>query len=301
MNHPTPTTLHIGAWLVDATSGQISRGGETHRLDARALRLLLHLAHKPGEVVSIDELISEVWSGVVVTPDSVYQAVASLRRLLGDDPKQPAYIANVPRLGYRMVATVAASPANANGVPTRGSKRRGALLFGAGAAAVVALIVVLGLRDPGKPSSVASNAASPGMQQSIAVLPFLDLTEQMDQEIFVDGMTEELVDKLSEIPGLQVPPARSSFQFKGQGAKISDIAAALRVAYVIDGSVRKSGETVRVAARLVRADDGYIVWSQTYDRPLDDVLMIQEDIAAEVAQSLRPRVTSSVPERKAPD
>lgn len=294
MHHPNPTTLHIGAWLVDATTGQISRGAETHRLDARALRLLLHLARKPGEVVSIDELLSEVWSGVVVTPDSVYQAVASLRRLLGDDPKQPTYIANVPRLGYRMVATVSAAPASGNGVPAPGSKRRGALLFGAGAAAVVALIVVLGLRNP-------DNAQSSGEQQSIAVLPFLDLTEQMDQEIFVDSMTEELVDKLSGIPGLRVPPARSSFQFKGHDAKIADIATALRVAYVIDGSVRKSGDTVRVAARLVRADDGYIVWSQTYDRPLDDVLMIQEDIAAEVVQSLRPRITSSQPEKKAPN
>jgi transcriptional activator of cad operon len=302
MNHPHSTTLQIGAWLVDATSGQISRDGETHRLDARALRLLLHLAHKPGEVVSIDELLSEVWSGVIVTPDSVYQTVASLRRLLGDDPKQPAYIANVPRLGYRMVATVAASPASANDMPAPVSKRRGVWLFGAGAAAMVALIVVLGLNDADNAQdSIASKAKSAAVQQSIAVLPFLDLTEQMDQEIFVDGMTEELVDKLSEIPGLQVPPARSSFQFKGQGAKIADIAAALRVAYVIDGSVRKSGDTVRVAARLVRADDGYIVWSQTYDRPLDDVLMIQEDIAAEVAQSLRSKVTSSQPEKKAPD
>jgi TolB-like protein len=98
-----------------------------------------------------------------------------------------------------------------------------------------------------------------------------------------------------------VPPARSSFQFKGQGAKIADIATALRVAYVLDGSVRKSGDTVRVAARLVRADDGYIVWSQTYDRPLDDVLMIQEDIAAEVTRSLTLKVTSGEPQEKAPD
>ena len=118
----------------------------------------------------------------------------------------------------------------------------------------------------------------------------------MDHEYFADGMTEELVDKLSGIPGLDVPPARSSFHFKGQGAKIADIAAALHVAYVIDGSIRKSGDTVRVSARLVRADDGFIVWSQTYDRPLDDVLMIQEDIAAEVTQSLRPKVTSSKPD-----
>src|SRR5260370_5865097 len=100
------TTLQMGDWLVEPASGRISRDGETARLDARAMRLLLCLAEHAGEAVSIDDLLRQVWAGVIVTPDSVYQAVASLRRLLGDDPRQPAYIATVPRQGYRMVATV---------------------------------------------------------------------------------------------------------------------------------------------------------------------------------------------------
>src|ERR1700728_1782594 len=98
--------LRIGAWCVNPTSGQISRDGETARVEVRTMRLLVCLAEHAGEVVSIDDLLNQVWSEVTVTPDSVYQAVASLRRLLGDDPKQPTYIATVPRLGYRMVATV---------------------------------------------------------------------------------------------------------------------------------------------------------------------------------------------------
>src|ERR1700693_5891192 len=106
MERPTTTMLRIGAWCVNPTSGQISRNGETARLEARTMRLLLCLAEHAGEVVSIDDLLSQVWSEVIVTPDSVYQAVTSLRRVLGDDPKQPTYIATVPRLGYRMVATV---------------------------------------------------------------------------------------------------------------------------------------------------------------------------------------------------
>ncbi len=106
MEGPTTTTLRIGAWRVDPKSGQISRNGETARVDVRTMRLLLCLAEHSGEVVSIDDLLSQVWSEVSVAPDSVYQAVASLRRLLGDDPKQPTYIETVPRLGYRMVATV---------------------------------------------------------------------------------------------------------------------------------------------------------------------------------------------------
>ncbi|HEX6820551.1 MAG TPA: winged helix-turn-helix domain-containing protein, partial [Candidatus Sulfotelmatobacter sp.] len=92
MSSPPVTTLLIGEWRVDARSNEISRHGETSRLDLRAMRLLLCLAEHPGEVLSIEDLLQHVWSGVNVAPDSVYQAVTSLRRVLGDDPKRPAYI-----------------------------------------------------------------------------------------------------------------------------------------------------------------------------------------------------------------
>ena len=100
----------IGDWDVNPTTGQISRNGETVRLEARTMRLLVYLAAHAGETVSIDEMLKEVWSGVIVTSDSVYQAIASLRRELGDDTKQPTYIATVPRLGYKMVAKVSEAP-----------------------------------------------------------------------------------------------------------------------------------------------------------------------------------------------
>jgi TolB-like protein len=129
------------------------------------------------------------------------------------------------------------------------------------------------------------------------VLPFLDLTTQeMNEEYFADGMTEELIDKLSKIPGLRVPPPTSSFFFKGKlwprsheipQVTIADIAKTLGVAYVLDGSIRKSGARVRVDARMIRADSGYVVWSETYDRPWDDILMVQDDIAGEVVKALR--------------
>ena len=106
MDRPTVIPLRVGAWCVDPRFGQISRQGEVFRVEARTMKLLLCLAGRAGEVVSVDDLLAEVWSSVVVTPDSVYQAVASLRRVLGDDAKQPEYIATVPRLGYRMVAAV---------------------------------------------------------------------------------------------------------------------------------------------------------------------------------------------------
>src|ERR1700719_2853284 len=106
MERPPTTILRNGAWCVHPSSGQISRDGEAVRVEVRTLRLLLSLAEHAGEVVSIEDLLTQVWPEVIVSPDSVYQAVASLRRLLGDDPKQPTYIETVPRLGYRMVAKV---------------------------------------------------------------------------------------------------------------------------------------------------------------------------------------------------
>jgi transcriptional activator of cad operon len=132
------------------------------------------------------------------------------------------------------------------------------------------------------------------------VLPFLDLTEGMKEEEFADGMTEELIDKFSKIPGLRVPPATSSFYFKGKQITVADVAKTLGVAYVLDGSVRKSGMRLRVAARLTRADNGYVVWSETYDRPFDDRLMVQDDIAGEVAKALKASIDANPDARHAP-
>jgi TolB-like protein len=119
------------------------------------------------------------------------------------------------------------------------------------------------------------------------VLPFLDLTEGMRNEEFADGMTEELIDKLSKIPGLRIPSPTASFFYKGKQIPVADIAKSLGVAYVLDGSVRKFGARVRVAARLIRADTGYVVWSETYDRPFTDLLMVQDDIAGKVTKALK--------------
>ena len=304
MERPASTTLRIGDWRVNPTTGEISREGENLRVEARTMRLLLCLAEHAGQVVSIDDLLDQVWSGVNVTPDSVYQAVTSLRRLLGDDPKQPTYIATVPRLGYRMVAPVGPwiehgpeqSIAEISTSPTKSTAdvRRTVLFSRPGFAfavgtALLALVVVVVFLFRGKvtnsnPTGATASAALP--QKSIAVLPFLDLTEGMKQEEFADGMTEELIDKLSKIPDLRVPSPTSSFYFKGKQTTVAEIAKALGVAYVLDGSVRKSGTRLRVAARLVRADTGYVVWTETYDRPFDDLLMVQDDIAGEVTKAL---------------
>jgi transcriptional activator of cad operon len=293
MENLAKTKLRIGDWCVDRSSGQISRDGKTVYLEERSMRLLLCLAEHAGKVVSIEELLNQVWPEVTVTQDSVYQAITTLRRVLGDDPKQPAYIATVPRLGYRMVARVSPwtdplidNPTVAKVAPDRGISWARSAPFLVGTVVILALAFLVrgksAKNDPGTPTAVAARP-----QKSIAVLPFLDLTEGMKEGEFADGMTEELIDRLSKIPGLQVPSATSSFYYRDKQVPISEIAKALAVEYVLDGSVRKSGDRLRVAARLVRAENGYVMWSETYDRPFDDLLMVQDDIAGEVTKALK--------------
>jgi TolB-like protein len=123
--------------------------------------------------------------------------------------------------------------------------------------------------------------------KSIAVLPFVDMSEKRDQEYFADGMAEEIIDLLAKVPNLHVPARTSSFYFKGKPTKITDIARELSVANVLEGSVRRSGNKLRVTAQLIRADSGFHLWSETYDRDLSDVFKVQDDIANAVVQALQ--------------
>jgi transcriptional activator of cad operon len=288
MDDPSGTSLRIGHWCVNPASGQISQAGETVRVEARTLRLLLCLAEHAGQVVSVDDLLNEVWAGVIVTPDSVYQAIATLRRVLKDDAKQPSYIATVPRLGYRMVARVSPWSGETTSwvAPAPRSRRPLGALLAAGAALCLALVTAL-LLQSGVVRSRQTTADAAVPANSVAVLPFLDLTSQaMDQEFFADGMTEELIDRLSKIPTLRVAPPTSSFYFKDKKLTLREMASSLGVAYIVDGSLRKSQGTLRIAARLVRAGDGFVVWSETFDRSFGDELKVQDDIAGAVTQAL---------------
>jgi serine/threonine protein kinase/Tfp pilus assembly protein PilF len=123
--------------------------------------------------------------------------------------------------------------------------------------------------------------------RSVAVLPFADMSENHDQEYFSDGLSEELIQLLSRVPGLQVPARTSSFYFKGKSVTIPEIAGTLHVSHVLEGSVRKAGNTIRVTAQLVRADNGYYLWSETFNRDVKDIFRVQDEIAAAVVTALR--------------
>ena len=135
------------------------------------------------------------------------------------------------------------------------------------------------------PATIPASPTNP--DKSVAVLPFVDMSEKKDQEYFSDGLSEELIDMLTRVRDLRVPARTSSFYFKGKQATIADIAKALGVAHVLEGSVRKSGKTLRITAQLIRVDNGYHVWSETYDRKLDDIFKIQDEIAGAVVGALK--------------
>jgi TolB-like protein/Tfp pilus assembly protein PilF len=219
----------------------------------------------------------------------------------------PAFIERVQRLRMpaehhapttaRLVTGSASAGTPTTGEPVRASWRwEPTLLVTIAVVAVVAVtyFVVdrLSLSKRAASSSASTTVSTRSEtavvpEKSIAVLPFADMSEKKDQEYFSDGLSEELIDLLTKVPDLRVPARTSSFFFKGKAGDIASIAQKLRVAHVLEGSVRKAGNTMRVTAQLIRADNGYHVWSETYDRELKDVFKVQDEIAGAVVTALR--------------
>jgi TolB-like protein/DNA-binding winged helix-turn-helix (wHTH) protein len=293
------SVVRIGEWTVHPALDSMSRGAETQKLEPRAMRLLLCLANAAGEVVSLDRLLTEVWAGVVVGPASVYEAVSQLRKILGDVEPQPTYIVTVPRKGYRLIASVqrgsvpAHIPEGALVQPKTVRPRRIWLMAGA-LMVVLALTTAYFLRDkPGlrKHTGQTRTTGVAVSDKSIAVLPFVDMSEKHDEEYFADGMAEEIINLLVKIPGLKVISRTSSFQFKGKAEDLRIVGTQLGVAYVLEGSVRKSGERLRVTAKLINSGNGTNVWSQTYDEDLSDVLKMQDEIAIALVRALQIEVS----------
>lgn len=274
MSSPGAAALRIGRFRVDPQLDEILVDGRVIKVEPRTMRLLVCLAAHAGEVVSVEQLLTEVWGDVIVGADSVYQAIAVLRRILGDDAKHPAYIANVMRRGYRLIASVApwgdAPPASRPDHP-----------------------------QPTTASS-AARAAAPvvhGGDKSIAVLPFIDLSEARDQGYLADGMAEEVIHLLARIPGLRVIGRTSTHRFKGRNEDLRDIGRALGASYLVEGSVSRSGKRLRVTAQLIATQDASHVWAGRYDRDIDEVLQVQREIAGSLVRALQVAVGADLPSR----
>jgi TolB-like protein len=219
---------------------------------------------------------------------------------LPDGVTTPAFCERIAKLlqgGEPAKRPLRSTPPTTGAAPQKSFPRRGAAI-----AAVVLVASVLGgllwhrlqgaaeLKPPAVPAVPAIAAASAAPEKSIAVLPFADMSEKRDQEYFSDGLSEELIDRLSHNPELKVIARTSSFAFKGKNEDIRTIARTLGVANLLEGSVRKSGSALKITAQLIRAADGVDLWSESYERQLTDVFKVQEEIAAAVVQGLQARL-----------
>jgi TolB-like protein/DNA-binding winged helix-turn-helix (wHTH) protein len=269
--------------------------GQQVGVTGRVLEALLYLVERPGQLVDKKALIEALWPHVVVEEGSLTQTIHTLRRALGERPGEHRYIATVPGRGYRFVAevNVRAVQAKSDATPSRWSKT--VLVGTALSLAMLTLVVLLVLRGHGQPTEEVAARVAP----SIAVLPFVDMSMVQDQEHFAEGLSEDILSLLAHSDTLRVIARTSSFSFKSQSADVRTIAQRLAVTHVLEGSVRKSGERMRITAQLIDGATGAHVWSETYDRDVKDVFGVQREIASAVAGALQITLRSGDGPRRA--
>jgi TolB-like protein/DNA-binding winged helix-turn-helix (wHTH) protein len=298
------TVLRFDGFELDFRSGELRKSGVKLRLQGQPIQVLAVLLKRSGELVTRDELRREVWpeDTFVDFDHSLHNAIARIREALGDSAATPRYIETLPRRGYRFIAPVNEVHGNLPVVPMRDQSPDGpkevergappALRSSARAAiAVVFLtIVLLGFALWLVPTLSRPKSAGPSLH-SIAVLPLDNLSGDSSQDYFVDGMTEELITDLAKVSALRVTSRTSVMRYKGTKKSLPEIARELNVDGVVEGSVTRSGNRVRVRAQLLNAVKDQHLWAETYERDLGDVLSLQSEVARAIAQQVRAQVT----------
>jgi TolB-like protein len=243
-----------GELRLDVGRRRLFREGVPVELKNKALDILCVLAAAQGQIVSKDEIMAKVWPGLVVEESNIQVHISAIRKALGEDLSRPRHLFTAPGRGYRLVG----------------------LDISAVKEAVSAASEAM--------AEVAKEADRP----SIAVLPFQNLSSDPEQEYFADGMVEDIITGLSRIKWLRVIARNSSFTFKGKTVDVRRVGSDLGVRYLLQGSVRKSGDRIRIAAQLIETESGIQVWGERYDRQLDDIFAIQDEIAISVVGAVEP-------------
>jgi len=301
-----PRVVRFGTFEVDVPAGELRKNGLKVKLQAQPFQVLCMLVERPGEVVTREELRSRLWPGDSYGDfdHGLNAAVKRLRDALGDDPDNPRFVETLARRGYRFIASVEAPspeslaqplPRSETPTPMKGTGRgfRPALLGVTGMVGIIlALVVAL--------SGVGGNRWRLGLGgkriESLAVLPMENLSGDPEQEYFSDGMTDALIADLSKIGALRVTSRTSSMRYKKVGRALPEIGRELNVDGVVEGSIMRSGNRVRITVQLIRVSTDQHLWAETYERDLGDVLKLQGDVAQAVAQQVRAQVT---PEQQA--
>jgi len=308
----TAQEFQFGDFTLDQSRYRLQRGERLLRLEKLPMELLILLVQRQGELVSREEIAEHLWGkDVFVDIDhSINTAIRKIRLALRDDPEKPRFVETVVGKGYRFAASVISSngdstsqvqplplPVQIDPVPTthpleaRHISVRVWMLL-AGVAALTIFIVALTLFR-----GRAAKSTRPPPIKSLAVLPLKNLSGDPAQEYLADGMTEELIGRLSGIRNLKVISRTSAMQFKDTKLSAPEIANALHVDALVEGSVMREGGRVRVHAQLIRGATDEHFWSETYDRDFSDVLALQSDVAQSIAEKVEVTVTGKERER----
>ena len=282
----------FGSYRLDAVERVLLRDGQPVTLPPKDLETLLVLVERAGHIVEKEELLEKVWPGVFVEEGNLARHIFNLRQVLGDSPDGRKYIETIPKRGYRFVAAVQEDPEatapystvqdseQAQTTVHFGQKR--SLWMWPLALAVLAVTGILIARHfwPQR---------NPSPQRAmLAVLPFINLSGDAHEDYFADGLTEEMIAQLGQLQPAQlgVIARTSTARYKDTKETVAQIARELGVGYLLEGSVRRGGDRVRVTAQLIQAGEQTHLWAETYERPLADVLSIQREIAEKITHSL---------------
>jgi len=302
----TDAPFRVGAWLVEPSLDQVTRGQETVRLEPRTMRLLVRLAETPGQVVSSRELLDTVWAGVVVGPASVYQAISQLRKLLGDTDPEPTFIATVPRKGYRLVAPVerlssaATQPQSPPREPPSEPETRGAPHLRWGLAAAL-LIVVIGMASgffllDSRQSQTAGVPipAAPLDSRAILVAPIAPATQDRETQSLAPIVTDLLRTRLAALQDLVVIATGSIDNAMQSERTLQAAARKVHARYLLRGDVTRSPDRLRMNVTLVDVAAGTPLWSRSFEQPVEQLAAINESVVAQTAKSLQFEIAQTV-------
>jgi TolB-like protein/DNA-binding winged helix-turn-helix (wHTH) protein/Tfp pilus assembly protein PilF len=281
---------------LDIRAGELRKRGLKLRLQGQPLQVLAALLSRAGEVVTREELRAQIWTAdtFVDFDHGLHNAIARLREVLGDSAEAPRYIETLPRRGYRFIAPVEkiaaqSPPESAQSEQTTESvhlPHKSHMLL---AATVLAVLIMGSGYWLARKATQHTNAAQ--RLNSIAVLPLNNLSSDSSEEFFADGMTDQLITDLAQVGSLRVISRTSVMQYKGTKKSLPEIARELHVDAIVEGSVIRSGQRVRVTAQLVQAPEDQHLWAKTYDRDLGDVLKLQGEVADAIAEQVRAQLT----------
>jgi TolB-like protein/DNA-binding winged helix-turn-helix (wHTH) protein/Tfp pilus assembly protein PilF len=291
----TGPTYRFGDLAFDPSSGELHKRGQKVRLQEQPFQILMLLLARPGEVVTREQVRQALWPGdtFVDFDAGLNSAIKRLRDALDDSAEEPRFVETLPRRGYRFIARVEAPllPApepTATEIPAKPARRSGFSGAAAPLTALAAVLVVLAVsltRDRWRGDHSGSVSIT-----SIAVLPFENLGGDPEQDYFVDGMTDAVITNLAQVRALRVISRTSVTQYKQTDKLLPRIAEDLNVDAVVEGTVMRSGDRVRITAQLIHAATDRHLWARTYERELRDVLALQAELAAAIAQAVQVKV-----------